>query len=391
MMDMKEYIKRNLEAPLKRALDQFPVILVTGPRQAGKSTLLQHVLKDYNYVSLDNVLVRNLAESDPALFLKSYQSPVIIDEIQYVPSLLSYIKMQVDADRRNYGQFVLTGSQIFSLMKRESESLAGRIGIFHLYPLSWSEITSVNPYDEMAMFDQMLKGFYPEFQIAPKLEPEFWHNSYLSTYLERDLRVMRDIKDLGQFQKFITLLATRAAQLFNLTEIGKECGITQTTAKDWLTLLQASSIIHLLQPYSKNMTKRIIKSPKLYFIDTGLLCFLFRIETTKQLMNSPFVGHIFENMVIMDKIKNFAEKGKRAPCYFYRDSSGIEVDLLIDHGSESDIYEIKLTSSPKTSMTDPLKKFQKDHKVRNASILSLYKDKIFLSKNVTTQHWFEKI
>jgi uncharacterized protein len=236
------YLHRNIQKPLQEALKQFPAVLVTGPRQAGKSTLLQHTLKDFRYISFDDVLIRNLAQSDPELFLKTYEPPIIIDEIQYVPSLLTNIKMHIDANRRLNGQYALTGSQIFSLMKGVSESLAGRIAIFHLYPLSWHELHHVNRFDLNEMAQQMLKGFYPEFQVQPDLNPKFWHSSYLSTYLERDLRAMRNIHDLGQFQRFLVLLAARAGQILNMNEIGKECSITQTTAKDWLTLLQASSM-----------------------------------------------------------------------------------------------------------------------------------------------------
>lgn len=381
------YLHRKLEKPLKEALEQFPVVLVTGPRQAGKSTLLQHCLKNYTYVSLDDLLVRNLAESDPALFLKTYQTPLIIDEIQYAPSLLPYIKIQVDADRRKHGQYVLTGSQIFPLMKGVSESLAGRVAIFQLYPLSWREIQDKDVYDEHAVAEQMLKGFYPEFQVEPKLNPKFWHSAYLSTYLERDLRTMRNIHDLGQFQRYLVLIAARAGQLFNLNEIGKECGISQTTAKDWLMLLQATSIVYLLEPYAKNLTKRIVKSPKLYFVDTGLLCYLLRIENVEQLVHSPFAGHVFENMVIMDKIKQFAEKGERAHCYFYRLASGEEVDLLIDHGDTLDAYEIKFSSTPNATMTQSLVGFKKEQPIKKCALLTLRKEKLPFSNGITAEHW----
>ena len=189
-MDYNEimYIHRNLQKILLEALHHFPVVLVTGSRQAGKSTLLQHMLKEYRYVTLDDILIRNLAASDPALFLKTYESPVVIDEIQYVPTLLPYIKMAVDADRHRYGQYALTGSQIFPLMKGASESLAGRIAIFQLYPLSWNELPHLDCFDTNKMAEQMLKGFYPEFQIQPDLNPKFWHSAYLTTYLERDIR-----------------------------------------------------------------------------------------------------------------------------------------------------------------------------------------------------------
>ncbi len=382
-----KYLHRKLEKPLKEALGQFPAVLITGPRQAGKSTLLQHSLKDYNYVSFDDILIRNLAESDPALFLKTYEAPLIIDEIQYVPSLLSYLKINIDANRRKHGQYVLTGSQIFPLMKGVSESLAGRIAIFQLYPLSWREIPDADLHKETAVAGQILKGFYPEFQVEPDLNPKFWHSAYLSTYLERDLRVMRNIHDLAQFQRYLVLLASRAGQLFNLSEIGKECGISQTTAKDWLTLLQATSIVYLLEPYARNLTKRVIKSPKLFFVDTGLLCYLLRIDHVEQLIHSPFGGHIFENMVIMEKIKQFAEKGERAPCYFYRTSGGMEVDLLIDQGDFLDAYEIKFSATPKFDMTQSLADLKQEHRVKACSLLTLRKEKLPFSNGIHAEHW----
>lgn len=380
------YIHRNLQKPLKEAIEQFPAVLVTGPRQAGKSTLLQHTLKNFRYVSFDDVLIRNLAESDPALFLKTYEPPVIIDEIQYVPSLLTNIKMRIDANRQLNGQYALTGSQIFPLMKGMSESLAGRVAIFQLYPLSWRELPHIDRFDEMQMVEQMRKGFYPAFQVQSELNSKFWHSSYLSTYLERDLRAMRNIQDLGQFQRFLVLLAARCGQILNLNEIGKECSITQTTAKDWLTLLQASSIVYLLEPFSINLTKRVIKSPKLFFIDTGLLCYLLRIESKEQLIHSPFAGHIFENMVVIEKIKEFAEKGERAPCYFYRTSGGLEIDLLVD-GEHLQAFEIKFSSSPTMEMTRSLSQFKNEYSVKKAVLLNLRREPHPFSNGIIAEHW----
>lgn len=387
---MKKYLHRQLEKPLKEVMKHFPVVLITGPRQAGKSTLLQHVLKNYTYVSFDDVLVRDLAKSDPALFLKTYPSPVIIDEIQYVPSILPYIKMIVDKDRDKYGQFILTGSQVFPLMQEASESLAGRIMIFQLYPLSWREIPNTNPREELTAAAQMLQGFYPEFQAQPNLKPKFWYSAYLSTYIERDLRTMRKVHDLGTFQRFIVLIAARAGQLLNLSEISKECGVTQTTAKDWLNLLQATSIIYLLEPYARNLTKRVIKSPKVYFVDTGLLCYLLRIETAEQLIHSPFGGYVFENMVVMETVKHFAEAGERPPCYFYRTSKGLEIDLLVDYGDDLNAYEIKFTSTPKKTMTHSLAQFMEEFPVKEAALLNLRKEKLPFSNGVTAKHWFKK-
>lgn len=381
------YLHRKLEKPLKEALRQFPAVLITGARQAGKSTLLQHTLKDYRYISFDDILVRNLAETDPALFLKTYEPPLIIDEIQYVPSILPYLKIKIDKDRRRLGQYVLTGSQLFPLMKGVSESLAGRIAIFQLYPLSWNELPGCDPYDEIKTAEQMLKGFYPEFQVEPQLNPQFWHSAYLSTYIERDLRAIRNIQDLGQFQRYLVLLAARAGQLLNLNEIGKECGISQTTAKDWLTLLQSTSIIYLLEPYARNLTKRVVKSPKLYFVDTGLLCYLLRIQNTDQVIHSPFGRHIFENMIVLETVKRFAEKGERAPCYFYRTSGGLEIDLLIDRGDHFDAFEIKFSSTPHREMSRSLTQFQEEFPVKKAAVLTLRQETLPFSTKVVACHW----
>ena len=381
------YINRTLEKPIQEAIRQFPVVLITGARQAGKSTLLQQTLKNYNYVTFDDLLIRNLAKSDPELFLKIYQPPIIIDEIQYVPSLLSWIKLNIDANRHNYGQYVLTGSQIFALMKGVSESLAGRIAIFHLYPLSWKEIPNVDLYNEKLMLQQTLKGFYPEFQIQTNLNTKYWHSSYISTYIERDLHLIRSIHDLSKFQQYLVLLASRCGQLLNLSEISKECGISQTTAKDWLNLLKTSYVIYCIEPYARNITKRIVKSPKLFFIDTGLLCYLLRIENVEQLVHSPFRRHVFENMVIMEKIKTFAGNAERAPCYFYRTISKLEIDLIIDCGNTIEAYEIKFTSSPSVGMTKSLEKFKEEHKVKKAALINLRRDSIPFANGIIAEHW----
>jgi len=384
---MSQYIPRRLERPLSEALDQFPVVLVTGARQAGKSTLLRHSLHGYNYVTLDDVLVRELAKTDPALFLKTHRAPLIIDEIQYAPGLLEQIKLDVDENRKEYGRYVLTGSQFFPLMHGVGESLSGRIMVFQLYPLSVEELPNFNRFEEAEVIAQMLRGFYPEFSVQPNLNPKFWHSSYLTTYIERDIRSLRNIHNLSQFHRYLVLLAARAGQLLNLSEISKECGISQTTARDWLVLLESTSIIYLLEPYASNLTKRVVKAPKIYFVDTGLLCYLLRIHDSEQLTYSPFSGHVFENMVVMEAVKHFAAKGERAPCYFYRSDKKVEVDLIIDFGTHLDAYEIKFSASPKQEMTKSLALFRDRSKLKHAYLLNLRESDLPFSNGITAKHW----
>lgn len=249
------YIHRKIEKLLLEALAQFPVCLLTGARQAGKSTLLQNLLKDHKYVSFDDPMLRKMAKEDPKLFLSTYAPPVIIDEIQYVPEILSYIKMDVDAKRREYGRYVLTGSQTFQIMQVVTESLAGRVAIFNLYPFSFEEI-NIDVFDDNLVFQTCLKGFYPEFYSNPKIDPSLWHSSYFATYIERDIRNIRAVADLSKFQTFLSLLTTRAGQILNLSAISKECGISQPTCKSWLSILESTYIIYLLKPYHNNRKKK---------------------------------------------------------------------------------------------------------------------------------------
>lgn len=386
------YFHRELEEPFARAIKTFPVCLVTGPRQAGKSTFLQHALKDYTYITLDDPLHRKLAQDDPELFLSSYPPPLIIDEVQYAPNLLSYIKIRVDTHRRTYGQYVLTGSQTFQLMKGVSETLAGRIAIFQLYPLNWKEISKIKGHETSSQKDlscakQIVQGFYPEFFVSPHLDWSLWYGSYLSTYIERDVRNIKAISDLGRFQTFIGLLATRAGQLLNMSEIGKECGITQPTVKDWLSILESTYIISLLKPYHKNHSKRLVKSPKLYFVDTGLLCYLLGIDSAERFLKASERGHIFENMVVMEFLKTLAYQPQRSRCSFYRTAAGLEIDLLVEQGTSLDAYEIKLAKTLTLEMAQSLAEFCQTHNVHRAKLLSLQEQTIHLAKDVQASHW----
>lgn len=384
------YFLRLIEKPLLQALAQFPVCLITGPRQAGKSTLLQNALKGFRYVTLDDPLIRTLANEDPELFFSNNPAPLIIDEIQYAPGLLPYLKMRVDAERRKYGQYILTGSQVFQLMKGVSESLAGRIAIFNLYPFCWEEVNEVPGHqnkDDQACAKQIVQGFYPEFFIQPSLDKNLWYGSYLSTYVERDVRNIKSITDLGRFQTFIGLLAARAGKLLNLSEIAKECGITQPTAKDWLSILEATYIIYILKPYHNNLSKRLVKSPKVYFVDTGLLCYLLGIDSEDRFFKSSERGSIFENMIIMEAVKQLSIQKTRSQCFFYRTASGVEVDLIVEKENHLDAYEIKLAKTLSREMGQPLASFKNDHAVRKSQVISLQEKQISLMEGIEAVHW----
>ncbi len=384
------YFSRKVEQLLLQALEQFPACLITGPRQAGKSTLLQNTLRGYRYVTLDDPLIRALANDDPELFFSRYPSPLIIDEIQYAPGLLPYLKMRVDAKRQDYGQYVLTGSQTFQLMKGVSESLAGRIAIFQLYPFSWDEVREVPNHqktDDQTCANQIIQGFYPEFFTKPSLDKDLWYGSYLATYIERDVRNIKAIADLGRFQTFIGLLAARAGKLLNYSEVGKECGISEPTVKDWISILESTYIVHILRPYHNNLTKRLVKTPKIYFVDTGLLCYLLGVDTEERFFKSSERGHIFENMVVMECIKQLSFQKERFQCFFYRTASGVEVDLIVEKNDGIDAYVIKLVKTLSKDMAQPLSLFRNEHQVRKAAVVSLQEKPLPLMQGIEAIHW----
>jgi len=384
------YFSRKVEKLLLQALQQFPACLITGPRQAGKSTLLQNALQGYRYVTLDDPLIRALANDDPELFFSRHPSPLIIDEIQYAPGLLPYLKMRVDANRREYGRYVLTGSQTFQLMKGVSESLAGRIAIFHLYPFNWDEVREVPGHqktDDQTCARQIIQGFYPEFFIKPSLDKNLWYGSYLATYIERDVRNIKAISDLGRFQTFIGLIAARAGKLLNYAEVAKECGISEPTVKDWISILESTYIVYILKPYHNNLTKRLVKTPKIYFVDTGLLCYLLGVDTEERFFKSAERGSIFENMVVMECVKQLAIQKERSQCFFYRTASGVEVDLIVEKNNGIDAYEIKLAKTLSRDMAQPLSLFCNEHQVRKAAVVSLQEKSLPLMQNIEAAHW----
>lgn len=330
--------------------------------------------------------MRKLALEDPELFLSTHPEPLILDEIQYAPELLSYLKLKIDQDRDKPGRFILTGSQTFSLMKGITESLAGRIAVFNLYPLSWQELGKEPAPSEMAL--QTIRGFYPELSAHPHFDWNEWYGSYLTTYIERDVRNIKAITDLSRFQTFIGLLAPRAGQLLNLTEVAKECGISQPTAKDWISLLEATYVVKILRPYHVNRTKILTKTPKLFFVDTGLLCYLLGIDSETRFFRAGEKGHIFENMVIMEKLKRLAAESEYFQAYFYRTQSGEEVDLLIEKGNRLEAFEIKLTQTLSIDLARPLHDFTIEYDPVRSSLLTLQEKRVSLYPNVVAEPWF---
>lgn len=336
--------KRELENAIN-LYSKFPVLAILGPRQSGKTTLVKNKFKKHVYVSLENPRTREFALSDPEKFLITHKNEfgIVIDEFQYAPELLSYIQLAVDVGKlKNY--FILTGSQNFLMNQAITQSLAGRVGILNLLPLCLAELQK-NKILPSSIYDVVYSGFYPRLYFED-FEPEQLYPSYIQTYIERDVRQIVNVGDLSSFQKFLSLCAARIGNLLNLTDLATVCGISGPTAKRWISLLQASYIIFLLEPHFKNFNKRLTKMPKLYFYDTGLACNLLRISSAQDLSISPYWGHLFENCVIADIAKQYFNRGDRPPIYFWRDQNGrIEVDCLIDEGKRLLPIEIKASSN----------------------------------------------
>lgn len=336
-------VHRELVSAMRQMVDKFPIIVLTGPRQSGKTTLLKTMFPDYKYVSLENPDTRSFAESDPRLFLKQYDRYIIFDEVQRVPHLFSYIQSIVD-DSGIMGQFIFSGSQNFHLMQNITQSLAGRVAIFRLFPFDFQELKSAELLQNNYA-THLLKGFYPAIYSRNIRAIDFYPN-YIETYIQRDVSDLLAIQDMSLFRKFLALCATRAGQILNMSSLAKETGISTPTVKAWLSALENSYVIFLLQPYYKNFSKRVTKSPKLYFYDTGLLCNLLRINDVSQFNNQAIKGALFENMIVSEYMKKKYHKNERqTDLWFWRDSHGNEVDLLIEKPHETEVVEIKATQT----------------------------------------------
>lgn len=331
-------IERSITQEFQTLLQEYPVVTVLGPRQAGKTTLVRHVLPNYRYISLEDPDHRELAQQDARAFLRLCDGNTIIDEVQRVPSLLSYIQTIVDDEQVN-GRFVLTGSHQLSLCEAISQSLAGRTSILHLYPLSIDEMAGAGiEFDHFE--DYLVNGFLPRIH-AQGQRPARTYANYYQTYVERDVRQLIQLKDVTLFEKFMKLMAGRAGQLMDYQSLANAVGVSAQTIKHWLSILEASYILIKLPPYFENFKKRQVKSPKYYFVDTGLLCYLLGIETPQQVGRDPLVGNIFENLIVTELIKYRFNRGLSGDLYFFRDSNGNELDLLYQEGSDLVGVEIK--------------------------------------------------
>jgi predicted AAA+ superfamily ATPase len=378
------YIERLLTPFIKRLLKQFPALLLSGCRQSGKSTLLTKNFPDYTYVTLDDIQARDTAITDPKAFLDFYKAPVIIDEIQNVPDLLSYIKIEIDNNRKKNGQYILTGSQQFTLVADIHESLAGRLGMATLTPISIEEL---NKKKISTWINYSLRGLYPKLIADAKVESKLWYSAYIESLLNKDIRDNLKKEHLGTYDRFIKLLAARCSQELIYQDLAKELGMSNLTIQSWISLLERSQIIFLLQPYYKNLGKRIIKSPKLYFLDTGLVSYLSGNTTPEIIQNGPMAGALFENFVIAEIYKYFCNRGIKPPLYHFRDSQGVEVDLLIEHESKYLLFEIKTTMTPKKDHALALEKVGKLLPSAKARVLCNTKQEVPLTQTVIASHW----
>ena len=346
-------IKRDIETEFIALLTEYPVVTLLGPRQAGKTTLAKQCLPNYAYSNLENPETRQFAVDDPKAFLAQFTGNVILDEIQRVPELLSYIQVIVDTEQRN-GQFVLTGSHQLALREAVTQSLAGRTSILNLLPFSIAELANAGISFEQSA-EYIYQGFLPRI-YDHKQRPTQAYSNYYQTYVERDVRQLINLNDFSLFEKFMKLLAGRAGQLMDYSSLANDVGVSAKTIKHWLSILEASYIIYKLAPYFENFGKRVIKSPKYYFIDTGLLAFLLGIENAKQVIRDPLIGQMFENLVVIEALKTRANQGKLANLYFYRDSNGNEADLLFQNGRELTAVEIKSSTTYKPALLKGLNK-----------------------------------
>jgi uncharacterized protein len=340
---IRVWIEREATGLIGRAFRGFPAVLLTGPRQVGKTSLLRHLYPNAHYVSFDSPALARSAEDSPLEFLEGLREPTILDEVQYVPGLFRQLKAYLDA-RPKTQRLLLTGSQSFPLMEGVAESLAGRCAILELSSLSWPELARART--DVSELQYIVRGGYPGLYAGEFDEPELWYSSYVASYLERDVRNLKNVGDLRDFDRFLRASALRSGQLLSYSDLARDVGVAPNTAKAWLSVLRASGQIFLLEPYHRSLGKRLVKSPKLYFLDTGLLCHLVGIESWEALRRSALAGAIWETHVVGQVVRHFQARGKRPPLWFWRTAGGEEVDLIIERGARFVGVEAKLSEAP---------------------------------------------
>lgn len=352
------FIPRQLNEALSRLRTKFPILAVTGPRQSGKTTLLRHIFSDYQYVTLENPDIRERALTDPKGFLNTWSNKVIFDEIQQAPQLFSYLQSKVDEDRQ-MGQFILSGSQNFQLLQSITQSLAGRVALFKLMPFSFKELEG-SQLLAAHWHEAAFRGFYPAL-FDRNIEPPDFYVNYIETYLERDVRQLLNVRDLRQFRLFLKLCAGYIGQMLNLQKIATEVGISQPTAQSWLSVLETSYIVFTLPPYYRNFNKRLVKTPRLYFYDTGLACYLLEMTRPSDLFTYYQRGSMFENLLVAELCKQQLHNYRKADFYFWRDNNDLEIDLLFEEGATLRVAEIKSAETINTSFFANLQKFSKQN------------------------------
>lgn len=382
-------IPRTLTSKLKKLSSQFPAVSILGPRQSGKTTLARSTFPDYSYVSFEDFSVQMAAREDPKAFISNYRDTpgVIFDEIQHVPELFSYMQLEIDEYKKR-GHFIVTGSQNFALSQSISQSLAGRIALLTLLPLSIEELKQTQLLPQ-TIDSVLFRGMYPSLYNST-VEPYDWYRSYVSTYVERDVRTIRNITDLAAFQNFMRLCATRVGQVLNLSSLSNDSGLSIATVKQWMSVLESSYILFFLRPYYRNIGRRLIKSPKLYFYDTGIACSLLSIDSTKDLYNHYIRGYLFENLLIADLIKQRENAGLKPNIYFWRDKSDYEIDCIIEEGSTLVPLEIKSTQSFNTHFLDGFARWNEEtHTDPSQNILAYAGDLSLKAQRGKIVNWQE--
>lgn len=348
-------IKRDIQDTIIKSVSQVPVVTILGPRQAGKTTLVRTLFPEYTYVNLEDRATRELAENDYIGFFKRFKEPMIIDEVQRVPTLLSAIQVKVDEERRNNGRFIITGSHQPRLREAVAQSLAGRTTIHTLFPLSIEEIRrngEIEDLDEM-----IIHGFMPELYLENSRAADVYYRNYLDTYIEKDLRQMIAVKNLNAFLRFLTLLAGRVGQVVNLSGMAGEVGVSSTTLGEWLSVLEDSYVVFRLQPYFSNISKRTVKSPKVYFVEPGLVAYLLGIETARQASRDPLRGNIFENIAVLEAMKTRLNDNKEPNLFYIRTEKGVEIDLILRREGQLVPFEIKSSMTPNNDFSRNMRTF----------------------------------